>query len=99
VVLNHILSSYITVIQTGLIKNAKRPHPEALKLIKKNVAVLNETNKKLHGTSIEFNVGKAAIAEPEKPELTADESLLKEQLGFINKISYDIAKITDNILK
>jgi uncharacterized membrane protein (TIGR01666 family) len=100
VVLNHILSSYITTIAVGLIKNNHRQHPEALKLIKKNIAVLNETNKKLHGQSIEFNIGKANPgAELEKPALTADESLLKEQLGFINKISYDIARVTDNILK
>jgi uncharacterized membrane protein (TIGR01666 family) len=100
VVLNHILSSYITTIAVGLIKNNHRQHPEALKLIKKNIAVLNETNKKLHGQNIEFNIGKAnSGAELEKPVLTADESLLKEQLGFINKISYDIARVTDNILK
>ncbi|WP_295716176.1 FUSC family membrane protein [Mucilaginibacter sp.] len=100
VVLNHILSSYITTIAVGLIKNNHRQHPEALKLIKKNIAVLNETNKKLHGQSIEFNIGKANPgAELEKPVLTADESLLKEQLGFINKISYDIARVTDNIFK
>lgn len=100
VVLNHILSSYITTIAAGLLKNTHRQHPEALKLIKKNIAVLNETNKKLHGQSIEFNIGKAnSVPEVEKPVLTADESLLKEQLGFINKISYDIAKVTDSILK
>lgn len=100
VVLNHILSSYITTIAVGLIKNNHRQHPEALKLIKKNIAVLNETNKKLHGQNIEFNIGKAnSVPELEKPVLTADESLLKEQLGFINKISYDIARVTDNILK
>jgi len=97
VVLNHILSSYISTIAAGLLKNAQRPHPEALRLIKKNIAVLNESNKKLQGDNIEFNVRKTS--ETEKPELTADESLLKEQLGFINKISYDIARITDSILK
>ncbi|HEY9196451.1 MAG TPA: hypothetical protein VIM77_09300, partial [Mucilaginibacter sp.] len=98
VVLNHILSSYISTIAAGLLKNAQRPHPEALRLIKKNIAVLNESNKKLQGDNIEFNIRKPG-AETEKPELTADESLLKEQLGFINKISYDIARITDSVLK
>jgi hypothetical protein len=34
----------------------------------------------------------------ERKDPTANELLLKEQLGFINKISYDIAKVTDNIL-
>ena len=61
---------------------------------------LNESNKKLQGQSIEFNIGKTAtVSEAEKVELSAEDTLLKEQLGFINKISYDIAKITDNILQ
>jgi uncharacterized membrane protein (TIGR01666 family) len=100
VVLNHILSSYISTVASGLIKNAQRPHPEALRLIKKNIAVLNEINKKLNGATIEFHIGKTnPPGEAEKPELTADEALLKEQLGFINKISYDIARVTENVLK
>ncbi|WP_183559103.1 FUSC family protein [Mucilaginibacter sp. SP1R1] len=102
VVLNHILSSYIATIASGLVKKDSQqpyPHPEALKQVKKSIAVLNEINKKLHGESIEFNIGKTAIANDlEKPELSAEDNLLKDQLGFINKISYDIAKITDNIL-
>ncbi|SDD82112.1 TIGR01666 family membrane protein [Mucilaginibacter pineti] len=99
VVLNHILSSYIATIASGLTQNeTQRPHPEALKLIKRSIAVLNESNKKLHGANIEFNVGKTSN-DTEKTEPSAVDTLLKEQLGFINKISYDIAKITDNILQ
>ena len=99
VVLNHILSSYIATIASSLTQNeTQRPHPEALKLVKRSIAVLNESNKKLHGENIEFNIGKAT-PDTEKPELSAVDTLLKEQLGFINKISYDIAKITDNILQ
>jgi len=101
VVLNHILSSYIANIASGLMqRDIQPPHAEALKLVKKSITVLNESNKKLHGENIEFNIGKATgITDNEKPELSAEDSLLKEQLGFINKISYDIAKITDNILQ
>ena len=101
VVLNHILSSYIANIASGLIKKeTQQPHPEALKLVKKSIPVLNEINKKLHGESIEFNIGKSIInTDAEKAEPSAEDNLLKEQLGFINKISYDIAKVTDNILQ
>jgi uncharacterized membrane protein (TIGR01666 family) len=101
VVLNHILSSYIANIASGQVKReSQQPHAEALKLVKKSISVLNESNKKLRGETIEFNIGKPATAnEAEKVELSAEDNLLKEQLGFINKISYDIAKITDNILQ
>jgi uncharacterized membrane protein (TIGR01666 family) len=101
VVLNHILSSYIANIASGLIKKeTQQPHHEALKLVKKSISVLNEITKKLHGESIEFNIGKSIInIDAEKTEPSAEDNLLREQLGFINKISYDIAKITDNILQ
>ncbi|WP_419701859.1 FUSC family membrane protein [Mucilaginibacter sp. NFX135] len=101
VVLNHILSSYIANIASGLVKKESQlPHAEALKLVKKSISVLNESNKKLQGEPIEFNIGKTTtVNEAEKAELSAEDTLLKEQLGFINKISYDIAKITDNILQ
>ncbi|MBB6130407.1 FUSC family protein [Mucilaginibacter lappiensis] len=101
VVLNHILSSYIANIASGLVKKESQlPHAEALKLVKKSISVLNESNKKLLGQPIEFNIGKTTtVSDTEKIELSAEDALLKEQLGFINKISYDIAKITDNILQ
>ncbi len=101
VVLNHILSSYIANIASGLVKKESQlPYPEALKLVKKSISVLNESNKKLQGQPIEFNIGKTTtVSETDKIELSAEDTLLKEQLGFINKISYDIAKITDNILQ
>jgi hypothetical protein len=38
------------------------------------------------------------LADSSQKSTTADDILLKEQLGFINKISYDIAKVTENIL-
>ncbi|MDN5287848.1 MAG: hypothetical protein JWR38_4122 [Mucilaginibacter sp.] len=100
VVLNHILSSYIANIASGLVKKElHQPHAEALKLVKKSISVLNESNKKLEGENIEFNIGKTTPATDEEPELLAEDILLKEQLGFINKISYDIARVTDNILQ
>jgi len=34
----------------------------------------------------------------QQQQLSADNRLLYEQLGFINKISSDIARVTENIL-
>ena len=101
VVLNHILSSYLATVASSASSNkmTAKPHPDHLKLIRRSVAVLNETDKKLGGKTIEFTADKTTMPVPEtQVDLTADEKLLKEQLGFINKIVNDIAKVTDNYL-
>lgn len=99
VVLNHILSSYIATMASAVIsKNLHRSGAENLKLIKRSINVLNDTTKKLGGMLMEFTSDKTP--EPtESTELTADDNLLKEQLGFIHKISVDIAKVTDSYLE
>jgi uncharacterized membrane protein (TIGR01666 family) len=98
VVLNHILSSYVATIASEITtKGANKAQPEALKLIKRSIAVLNESSKKLGGEKIEFT-GEKAEPVQELPA-TVNDALLKEQLGFINKISVDIAKVTDDIVK
>jgi uncharacterized membrane protein (TIGR01666 family) len=99
VVLNHILSSYIATIASSV--SAKSLHKSAsdnLKLIKRSIAVLNDCNKKLNGKIIDFNTGKNPPVSPDHITLSADDTLLKEQLGFINKISSDIARVTDDIV-
>jgi uncharacterized membrane protein (TIGR01666 family) len=101
VVLNHILSSYIATIVSGI--SAKGLHSSAaenLKLIKRSIAVLNDAGKKLGGNIAGFSTGKP-VAENipnEQPILSADDLLLREQLGFINKISNDIGRVTENII-
>ncbi|MEO6850211.1 MAG: FUSC family membrane protein [Mucilaginibacter sp.] len=98
VVLNYILSSYLANLASGISeKNLHKTQPENLKLIRKSIAVLNDSNKKLGGNTVEFLSEKTILPE-EKKELKPDEALLKEQLGFVNKISNDIAKVTENIL-
>lgn len=98
VVLSHILSSYLANLASGITeKNLHKTQPENLKLIRKSIAILNDSSKKLGGNPIDFTVEKAEPVE-DKRELSANEPLLKEQLGFVNKISYDIARVTDNIL-
>ncbi|MFA6082922.1 FUSC family membrane protein [Mucilaginibacter sp.] len=107
VVLNHILSSYTANIASALIRTGpQKPHADTLKLVKRSIAVLKEINKKIKGETIEPPVPKpeTAKADTAKPEtekipLTADDILMKEQLGFINKISIDIAKVTENALR
>jgi uncharacterized membrane protein (TIGR01666 family) len=100
VVLNHILSSYIATIGSSISERALHKAPaENLKLLKRSIAVLNDCNIKLDGRVVEFSTGKTLPANEAAPiSLSADDILLKEQLGFINKISNDIAKVTEHIL-
>ncbi len=100
VVLNHILSSYIaTIASVFSVKSLHKAPAENLKLLKRSIAVLNDCNKKLGGNVVDFSTGKMLPANiGETVSLTADDILLKEQLGFINKISNDIARVTENII-
>lgn len=98
VVLNHILSSYIATVASEItLKGMHKATPETLKLIKKSIAMLNESAAKLGGKRVEFMGEKVEAAEINVPSVT--DNLLKEQLGFINKISTDITKITDDVLR
>ena len=101
VVLNHILSSYIATVASELIgKTVTDSQPDILKSVKKSLAVLNETSKRLGGEKADFNTERSTdVSLDNKPELLIpDDQLLKEQLGFINKISADIARVSENIL-
>ncbi|WP_214070321.1 FUSC family membrane protein [Mucilaginibacter sp. dw_454] len=98
VVLNHILSSYTATVASEItVKGMHQATPDTLKLVKKSIAILNDTAQKLGGKRLEFTGEKAEPAEIAVPTVT--ENLLKEQLGFINKISTDISKITDDVLR
>ena len=99
VVLNHILSSYIATVASSLPKPSATGQPEDLKLLKRSIAMLNDSAEKLGGEALQFKPGK--ILEPPKKqsnEAGKDENLLREQLGFINKISVDIGRVTGDIL-
>ncbi|MDT3401486.1 FUSC family membrane protein [Mucilaginibacter terrae] len=99
VVLNHILSSYIaTMASTVAGKDVHRTKADILKLMRRSITVLNESSKKLGGKIMDFTGEKNTAETPELKDLNADENLLKEQLGFVQKISADIAKTTDNLL-
>ncbi|CAN5334217.1 hypothetical protein BH09BAC6_BH09BAC6_19960 [soil metagenome] len=99
VVLNHILSSYVATIASVIsAKSLHRTPAENLKILKRSIAVLNDTSKKLNGHSVDFSSGKTIAGSSDAVVLSADDNLLKDQLSFIYKISNDIAKVTDNIL-
>jgi uncharacterized membrane protein (TIGR01666 family) len=101
VVLNHILSSYIATIASAVTTKAiHKSAAENLKLLKRSIAVLNDSNKKLGGEVTEVGSSKTLTASPEtEPKaVSADDLLLKDQLGFINKISTDIARVTESIV-
>ena len=101
VVLNHILSSYIaTVASEVTVKGLHKPQADTLKSVKKSIAILNDCSQKLNGQRIEFIGEKMPATTPitEKPVLTPAEELLKDQLGFIHKISTDIARVTEDIV-
>ena len=99
VVLSHILSSYLANLGTGLkTKTPAKSEPENTRLIRKSINVLNETAKRLGGKTVTFASEKSPLLPAEKAELNADEALLREQLGFVNKISIDIERVTERIL-
>jgi uncharacterized membrane protein (TIGR01666 family) len=100
VVLNHILSSYLATIASNITGANMLIHLRAdnLKMLKRDIAVLNEISKKLGGNSFEFTAEQSINEEELSAEKVADQELLKEQLGFINKIANDIQRITDNLV-
>ena len=110
VVLNHILSSNIATIASGLVTGDRNPvmTSDTLKPVKRSLTVLHESLKKLdtdyQRTTPESGTGnkpdiKAAKSEtPTKLLPTPDEQLLKGQLEFIQKISADVGKLTDALL-
>jgi hypothetical protein len=100
VVLNHILSSYIATVASEItVKGLHNPQADILKSVKKSIAVLNESNKKLNGKRVEFAGEKIINENADDTTPTTSYNLLKEQLGFINKISNDIAKVTDSVVQ
>lgn len=101
VVLNHILSSYIATIASEFIgKKLPAPQPETGRAVKKSLAILNDISIKLGGQKVAAVTELPFISDNirTKADMINNNNLLKEQLGFINKISNDIARVTDNIV-
>jgi uncharacterized membrane protein YccC len=99
VVLNHILSSYIATLASSVSgKDMHRSRHENLKLVRRSINSLNDAARKLGGTPPELTPDKPVMEGAEAVELTADQKLLNEQLGFIHKITTDIYKLVDRFL-
>jgi len=101
VVLNHILTSYIATVAAELMgKAVHKSKPEIIRSIKKSLAILNDVGNKLGNTKIDLNPEKTVRVDISNklPALVPNDNLLSDQLGFINKISADIARVTENIV-
>lgn len=100
VVLNHILSSYIANMATGLLgrENRSISPAEQNKTLKKAIVTLSEATKKMDVAyepavfSTDANAPADNINE-DKNEI----QLMQEQVDFISKISVDIARITEKL--
>ncbi|QQL51103.1 FUSC family membrane protein [Mucilaginibacter ginkgonis] len=98
VVLNHILSSYLSTIAASLNgKKVQHLRADNFKLMRRSIAVLNDNSKKLGGKSMDLVVDKLDLGNT-LDTTDPDQQLLKEQLNFVNKISVDIGRITDNLI-
>ncbi|OIN56743.1 FUSC family protein [Arsenicibacter rosenii] len=103
VVLNHILSSNVATI-TSTLATGSLPKPataDGIRLVKRSLASLTESLRKLNAPV----ASTPATAEPQpetvtvaKVAPTADDRLLRGQLEFIQKVSFDVGKVTDTLL-
>ena len=100
VVLNHILSSYIATVASEFVgKNMIRPQPEISRSVKKSLAILNDSSIKLGGKKVDIAPERDIISDNNLQRTEPlNNNLLKEQLGFINKMSSDIARVTERIV-
>ena len=100
VVLNHILSSYIATVASEFIgKSMEEPRPDINKSVRKSLALLNDASQKLGGKKVDLTCMQPMSLDIVKtPGVMNDDGLLKEQLGFINKMSTDIARVTENLV-
>jgi uncharacterized membrane protein (TIGR01666 family) len=101
VVLNHILFSNIATLASTVLNQKEKVYPEeVIRSARKALGILCETLNKLEQNCttyadqmlVEYKHG-------EQTAQTADDSLLKEQLDFVYRLSKDISKITDVIVR
>ncbi|WP_224999585.1 FUSC family membrane protein [Cesiribacter sp. SM1] len=115
VVLNHILSSNIATVAIAVSSNEQLQYsPDSLRAIRRALAVLESTRKKLSESSAaalavaaeptsstaELAADDQPVRQEEKaaPGLSSEDMLLKEQFGFINRIVLDIRKSAEAVV-
>ena len=97
VVLNHILFSNIASVATTVLAKEEKNYPaELVHIAKKARTRLVESSKKFENDNllikqIDYPINQVST-------LNNDETLMKEQLNFINKLSADINKTTTNLI-
>jgi len=97
VVLNHILFSNIASVATTVLAKEEKNYPaELVHIAKKARTRLVESSKKFENDNLLIK----QIDHPinQVSTLNNDETLMKEQLNFINKLSADINKTTTNLI-
>ncbi|CCH56692.1 Inner membrane protein yccS [Fibrisoma limi BUZ 3] len=102
VVLNHILSANVaTIASTLLTEQTLIGHSEELlRLVRRAIVALEESLRKL-GSSVEASLSDSSAIELEHKDYLSkptNDPLLKSQLEFIQRVSYDIGRLTDTIL-
>jgi uncharacterized membrane protein YccC len=100
VVLNHILTSNITAVSSSLL--SKKPSTytkEMQRPVRRSILALNESLKKLetHNRNVMIDAPLVEQGKTDRTILPTEDRLLREQLEFIQKISYDIGKVTEVI--
>ena len=102
VVLNHLLSSYIATVVSGIQEAPPRPFPaDYLRPVKRALAALQESLRRLdakESAAPQIHCLNPAEGKREAAPQNAEEMLLEEQLNFIQKLSLDICKTTDAVL-
>lgn len=100
VVLNHILSSNVSSITAGLLSTDQRPGVPGtlLRPVRQAQQALHRSLRRLDPAEPEAAGGTPdASRRPEPPAAT--DAQLTEQLDFIQKVSSDIGKVTEEVLK
>jgi uncharacterized membrane protein (TIGR01666 family) len=99
-VLNHLLSSFIsTIAATLMAKDPGSSFHVSLRPLRRALGALNDSLQKLDPAYRE-PVPEVVVTEgagTDKSTLTADDQLLQEQLDFVRKVSADLAKTTEAI--
>lgn len=103
-VLNHILSSYIsTLVHSTHSMNSVVPRAHHIKSIRKSLYSLNEIIQRYpppHVTRLE-EIGDYASNQIKKegPEESYDSKILLEQLELVNQVVKDLSRVNDHLLK
>jgi uncharacterized membrane protein (TIGR01666 family) len=98
VVLNHILSSNVAAITSALLAGNSRPsYPAALlRPVRQAQQALHRSLRRLDPTEPE--APPAPPETPKQPDTASTDSHLAEQLDFIQKVSNDLDKVTEEVL-